>query len=362
MVPAKNGMPGRSFGGKSGIGGIALAVALTLLSIFLFWRWFHHGFDWSLFRRLLASARWPWLIAGWAIGLWSYFIRALRWRVMAARLSPHLSTWRIFLGTLIGYTALVIFGRPGEFVRPIMIARSEGVSVPSQLALWLLERIYDGLMLFMLFGFAVTVAVHNGVHSNGPLLQFAWRAGGWVAASVCCLLMAVLIGLHFYSSRIESALDGFDVNFKQGFIPKAVAFIRRAIEGVHSVRGVGAVSAVFVLTGMEWVSIAFMYFAVLQAFPTSQALHFSDAVVFTGMAGIGAIVQIPGVGGGIQLASIAALTEFFHLRFEEAGLIALAAWFTSFVGVVPFGLMAAVHRGWTWGRLLRLSREEGEVL
>ena len=55
--------------------------------------------------------------------------------------------------TVIGFTAITLFGRPGEFVRPYLIALKEKVPVTSQLAAWLLERIFDLLMALLLFGF-----------------------------------------------------------------------------------------------------------------------------------------------------------------------------------------------------------------
>ena len=68
--------------------------------------------------------------------------------------------------TMIGFTAITLFGRPGEFVRPYLIARKEQVPVTSQFAAWVLERIFDLLMALLLFAFALT------------RVQILGRAGG----------------------------------------------------------------------------------------------------------------------------------------------------------------------------------------
>ena len=53
------------------------------------------------------------------------------------------SLWRVFSATAIGFTAVVLFGRAGEPVRPYLIAKKEGVTFSSQVAAWVVERILD---------------------------------------------------------------------------------------------------------------------------------------------------------------------------------------------------------------------------
>ena len=79
--------------------------------------------------------------------------------------------------TVIGFTAITLFGRPGEFVRPYLIARKEQVPVTSQFAAWVLERIFDLLMALLLFAFALTRVQSSDLHV-GPKLTWVLAAGG----------------------------------------------------------------------------------------------------------------------------------------------------------------------------------------
>ena len=45
-------------------------------------------------------------------------------------------------------------GRPGELIRPYLIAVREKTPFSSQMAIWLLERIWDLLIVLAMFGFA----------------------------------------------------------------------------------------------------------------------------------------------------------------------------------------------------------------
>ena len=44
---------------------------------------------------------------------------------------------------MIGFTALALLGRPGELIRPYLIARHTNLSFASQVAVWAVERIFD---------------------------------------------------------------------------------------------------------------------------------------------------------------------------------------------------------------------------
>ena len=68
----------------------------------------------------------------------------------------------ILSATVIGFSAVTLFGRPGEFVRPYLIAMKEGVPVASQIAAWVLERIFDLLMALLVFGFALSHLAATG--------------------------------------------------------------------------------------------------------------------------------------------------------------------------------------------------------
>jgi glycosyltransferase 2 family protein len=80
-------------------------------------------------------------------------------------------------------------------------------------------------------------------------------------------------------------------------------------------------------------------------------------LIFMGFVAFGSVVQIPAIGGGMQVAATVVLVELFGLRIEEATGIALAIWVTAFVGIVPFGLLLALHDGVNFLRMTSLDEE-----
>jgi len=76
-----------------------------------------------------------------------------------------------------------------------------------------------------------------------------------------------------------------------------------------------------------------------------------------GFLAFGGVIQIPGVGGGMQVVAVLVLTELFRLPLEVSSSIALVLWIISFVVVVPPGLLLALHAGIRWSALRQLEPE-----
>ena len=79
--------------------------------------------------------------------------------------------------------------------------------------------------------------------------------------------------------------------------------------------------------------------------------------MFTGFVAFGSIVQIPGIGGGMQVASVVVLTELFGLDLASATGAAVLIWLSMYVFVTPFGILLAIHEGVKWKEISHLKPE-----
>src|SRR5687768_3096315 len=105
-----------------------MVVLLLLAGAAIGWivyRWSRSGFDWQAFLSSFGQLDWRWVAASSAFALSTYYGRVIRWAVMLKPLRPSPSHWNIFVATAIGFTAIVLFGRAGEVVRPYLIAKKE---------------------------------------------------------------------------------------------------------------------------------------------------------------------------------------------------------------------------------------------
>lgn len=286
----------------------------------------------------------------------SYIARVLRWQVMMRPVNPATSFRRILSDTLIGFTAIVILGRPGELVRPYLIARSENVSVSSQMATWLLERIYDLLAVLFLFGFGLATFDSSG-RQLGPAIQWILQTGGYLIGLLCsaCLLFLVFaaLGGERLVGRLREAL---------AFLPETLqakvgGLLESFATGLASTEKLSDVGLIVIYTVIEWGSILGASYCIFQAFPQTASLGWLDVVVFLGFVAFGSIVQIPGVGGGVQIVSVLVLVQLFGVAGAPATGIAIASWAATWVVVIPFGLFLAARQGLSWGKLKNLEEE-----
>src|SRR5207245_8181380 len=120
----------------------------------------------------------------------TFSARALRWAVFLNPLRPRPGMWNLVKATIIGFTAVTLLGRPGEFVRPYLISVKEDVPLSSQLAAWFLERMFDLLFALAIFGYGLSRLSASRAQVGGAL-QWLFQMGG----SIVWILSAISLGL-----------------------------------------------------------------------------------------------------------------------------------------------------------------------
>lgn len=339
--------------------GAVLGIAATLaMAAFVVYRWHTSGFSWHEFTKALVNVDWTWLALALALILATYVGRAMRWEVMLRPLQKHTNLWRVFSATAIGFTAVVLFGRAGEPVRPYLIAKKEGVTFSSQVAAWVVERILDLLMILVIFGMALSQISRSAIQ-HGPRVKMVLEAGGYTAGLIGAACLALLLGLRQFQGNVQKRLME-----ALSFLPEVMsAKIGKALEsfgeGMESMRSGRRTALLVCYTVIEWCIIAAAFGCVFKAFPATHDLGVTDVVILLGFVCLGSIVQIPGVGGGMQIVSVLVLTEFFGVTLEAASGIALVLWIITFVVIVPLGLVLAFREGIQWRNLRHIEPVTG---
>jgi hypothetical protein len=313
------------------------------------------GFDWNLAAAAMERLRWPWLLLSLVMAAASYYGRALRWAVFLKPLKARPSIRHLLTATVIGFAAVTLFGRPGELVRPYLIAVKERVPVSSQFAAWLLERIFDLLMALLIFGFALMRAHASGAHV-GPGLAEVLAVGGRLAAFASVALLAVLVSLRHFAEPMRRRFVAALRFLPEARFLKFEKLVNAFVQGVESTRSDGALLLVLMYSVVEWALIAACYECLARSF-FGASLSFVDVLVLLGFVSFGAIIQIPGIGGGMQVVSIIVLTELFAVKLEVATAFAMLVWIITFVAIVPVGLGLALKEGFDWHSLRQIGRE-----
>ncbi len=351
-VPGESAQPRRALKGA-----VLASLALLAVLAIVWWRTRGGSFEWQLFLSTLYRIDWRWLALSILLMVFSFVCRAWRWEVMLRPLGARVGIRKLTYNTIIGFTAGVLLGRVGEVVRPYLIAVSAGVPFSSQMAAWLLERILDLLAVLLLFGFALIRVPAHGL-ALGPGLRWVLGAGGYLVTAIGILCVIFLLAFRNFSEpaqqRILSGLSFLPANYYKRSETLLKAFAR----GMESTRELKSVGLLLGYTGLLWAIIVVSNYALFRAFSSSVRLTFTDVVVMVGFLAFGGLIQIPGLGGGMQVTALVVLTEIFGVALESASGIALFLWVLTFVVIVPLGLLCAFHEGWNWSKLKQLSSQE----
>ncbi len=310
-------------------------------------------FDWTMFRATFSSVNWNWMVASWILALSTYVGRVLRWQVMLAPQRHRSSFWGIFVATAIGFTAIVLFGRPGEIVRPYLIAKKEKVSFSSQLAAWFLERVFDLLIVLIIFGFALAYfEPPETVLSKG--MQWVFHTGGKLVFALGVGCLGFLMAARWINpQRVENIAGKLPLPHLAH--ARILDLLHSFFAGMESCRSLTALGKLFFYTMFEWAIIIGCYICLFRSFPFTAHFAMLDVFVFLGFVAFGSIIQVPGIGGGMQVVATAVLKELFELPLEQASAVAISIWATTWVTIVPFGLLLAMKEGLEWRSLKHIN-------
>ena len=228
--------------------------------------------------------------------LLSYVVRALRWRIMLRPLQPHPHLWGLISATCIGFTAITLFGRPGELVRPYLISVRERVPFSSQLAAWLLERIYDLMMILIIFGYALT-RLPKSRADLGPALGWFVRTGGLLAAGIGFACVVILIAASRFTEDTRARLTDALAFLPPGLHRKAGDFASHSPAACRAPAGQPDHSTPF-LEHRRVVHGGCRHSLPVPGFPVTSRMGWIEVMIFIGFSAFGSIVQIPGIGGG----------------------------------------------------------------
>lgn len=333
-----------------------IAAALTaLLVAALVYRLRTTGFAWDVFFATFVHVRWPWLAGAMILLLLTYFGRALRWEVMLRPLRPKPSLWNVNSATVIGFTAIVLLGRAGEVVRPYLISVKERVPFSSQMAAWFLERIFDMLLVLLIFGVALA-RMPAGLHV-GPALQWVLRTGGYLAASIGAICLLLLVAFRNFGASAQRRILSAITFLPDKLHARVEQMLQSFVQGMECTRDRESLILLVAYSVLEWALILGGLFCIFRAIPATAYFGVTDVMIFCGFAAFGGVVQIPGIGGGVQMVSILVLTEMFKIPLETATGLAILIWLLTWVLVVPFGLAYAFHEGLNWKRISHISED-----
>lgn len=333
-----------------------LAATIVAVLALLLYRVRGGSFQWSLFLATLSHVNRVWLIASILLILLNYWGRALRWQVMLRPLGATVTIRQLTYDTAIGFTAVVLLGRAGEVVRPYLISVSAGVPFSSQVAAWMLERILDLLAVLLLFGCALAWIPGRNL-ALGPALRWILGAGGYLVAGIGAACLLFLLLFRNFSERTRSRILSAVTFLPENYYKRVESTLEAFSRGMEATRDSWSLVLLLFYTLFEWLLIIGSYYTLFLSFPATRFFKFTDVVITLGFMAFGSLIQLPGIGGGVQVVSVLVLTEIYKLPLEAAAGVAVFIWIITFVVIVPVGFVCAFQQGLNWSKLRQLPKD-----
>ena len=313
---------------------------LCLLASVLLW-WFGRNLDWVEVRRTVANSD-PYLL-GTAILIICliYLFRSLRWGALlnplaSARLSD------LFAATTIGFSAVFLVGRAGEFVRPVVLSmRDPRVRPSASLVTILVERIYDLTAVALIFSV-------NLIWFKPPLtfeVSFEQvRLAGFGLLGAIVLGIVFLAWFRTHSSRVikffERLFNGLSI------VPKRLgSLVIRILEQLAGALRVlvnaRELAETIGWTALTWLGIASANLLVMRAF--HLPVGFPETIFVLGLSLLGSLVPTPGGAAGAFHAATAAGLLFLGVQKETAAALSIVLHLVDFGPALIFGLFYIIR-------------------
>jgi uncharacterized protein (TIRG00374 family) len=291
-----------------------------------------------------------------------YALRSLRWQVFQRNLG-RAHFWSIYRMTLAGFSAVFLLGRAGEPIRPLLLARNAKHPVADVFGIWVLERLFDAASTAVIA--AIALIIFNGRPHPGESagsLETAARTTGSLLALGVVGAIGLLIYLRLHGSALlESRLEGWPL--AGGWRASVARIFLGFLGGIQTIRSWADLGLSVFYSAAHWYLVVVIYFFVSKSFGGSLAqLSVGDCMLVLAFTMVGSAVQLPGVGGGSQVACFLAYTAIFGVEKEPAAAAAILVWLITFAACSFAGIPLLIHAGVSLGKLRELAAQEKEEL
>lgn len=318
---------------------LGLIVVIGLLAAGV-WAHSHIHFDWKTFREQISQADWRLIAIGIGCIYLAYIFRAVRWALFlkpAKKVSP----WSILGTQVIGFTAVALLGRAADLVRPYLVARRVKMPIGSQMAVYVVDRMFDAGSMALIFSSVMFLAPDRATLPHPELLHRAAGTGLIGTFLLAVLTVVVRLAGGVVAKISERALTPVSHKLAKSVGEKILSFR----EGLNTLTSPVDVLLAAVLSLCMWGLIIVAYFVTMRAFVASpQLAHISIAqgmvVEATSMVASG--FQLPVIGWFTQIGIVsAAMQNMFGVAWEPALGCGAMLLIVTFLCVIPVGLIWA---------------------
>ena len=309
-------------------------AALLLLAVVIVW-WFGRRLDWVQVKAAVQNSDWRLILLGALAVLLGYLWRAIRWRVFLAPLAQA-SLREVWIATCVGFGAILLIGRAGEVVRPVVLPmRDKRVRPAASFISIMVERLFDTISVVTIFGL------------NLLWLKPSESAAGdfgkaRTAGLILMVLLAVMLGLLIWFKRrsqglirwLDRKIDAksrWALRLKRATL-SALDQLATALSVLSNTRQLATSIGLSLLL---WASVMLGNLLVCRAFGLSFGV--SQVLFVMGWSMLGSTVPTPGGAAGAFHAATGAALVLLGVGRDQAAAVAIILHLVDFAPAALFG-------------------------
>jgi hypothetical protein len=316
---------------------LALVVLLALAAL-VYWGRDRIHFDFGVFRAQLALADWAKIGIATACIYAGYIFRSVRWALLIRhnKKEPPFA----LLGTqVMGFTAVALIGRVADPVRPYLVSKKTGLDLSSQIAVYIVERMFDLGSMALIFS-VVLLTAHEAL-PHPELLAKVAKGGLLATVALAAFTISVRLAGGAVANFMEKSLSIFSAKLGRSVGQKIQTF-RTGLDTLRSLSDFGA--ATLLSLGM-WIVITLAYLETTRAFvasPQLDSMTLPKCMVLMASSMVASGFQLPVLGWFTQIGLVAAaMSSFFGVAPEPATACAATLLLVTFLSIIPVGLIWA---------------------
>jgi uncharacterized membrane protein YbhN (UPF0104 family) len=318
--------------------GLLVGALLVVIAVVVFVNRGRVHFDWAMFWLQLRHVAWLHIAIGIGLIYSTFVLRSIRWSVFLSA-TKKVSPFALVGPQFIGFTAVALFGRLADVIRPALVAKRVQLSVSSQIAVYAVERMFDLGAAATIFSGALLFAPRDLPHHEIFVRTGVFSLAGTAAIAVFAVVVRVAGGA--VAGAVEAMLGGLS----KGIAASVAEKIRGFRDGLNAVSSAQDFLVTAAISLAMWALIGLAYVETLHAFvdtPQLATVSFSGTMLLMG-ASIGAsLLQFPILGWFTQIAATAvSMNAFYGAPIEAATACGALLLGVTFLSIIPMGLVFA---------------------
>lgn len=301
----------------------SLVLSTLLAAVLLYFAL--RGTDWRRVGQMIASADWKLLLASAAVTCFSFFLRALRWRILL-NATVKLSIGEVYWANMAGYFGnQYLPARAGELIRTVLISNRSELSKTYVFTTALSERLMDVIALVL--GSSIVLL---GVNPKPAWMQDLSKTMAIVAGAGAIAIMVI----PHTSGLVDRLLIRLPLPERIRKITLVLA--EQILSGLRAFHDWGRFAGFVFLTVVIWTADSLATIACAR----SVGVHISFRVALLVLTALGlssALPSTPGYVGIFQFVAVTVLAPFGIGRDAALAYILLLQ-AQGYILVLPLGL------------------------